>query len=103
MSSSEAMLKTLASDKSALEGEIGDAETAVSDAKALRGDKNTVLHETMSFLKSIAPSCDYMAANFELRKSNREAEIDGLMGAKTALLGGFELNQVSLIQDPCPL
>jgi len=103
MSSSKSMLETLASDKSSLEGEIGDAETAVSDAKALRGEKMGVLHETMGFLKSIAPSCDYMAANFELRKSNREAEIDGLMGAKTALLGGTDLKTVSLLQDPCPL
>merc|ERR1719159_1389111 len=103
MSSTKAMLETLASDKSALEGEIGDAETAVSDAKALRGEKNTVLKETLSFLRSIAPSCDYMAANFELRKSNREAEIDGLMGAKTALLGGTDLKTISLIQDACPL
>jgi len=103
MSSSKSMLETLASDKSSLEGEIGDAETAVSDAKALRGEKMGVLHETMGFLRSIAPSCDYMAANFELRKSNREAEIDGLMGAKTALLGGTDLKTVSLLQDPCPL
>merc|ERR1719465_283584 len=102
MSSSEALLKTMASDKSSLEGEIGDAETAISDAKALRGEKMAVLKETMAFLKSIAPSCDYMAANFELRKANREAEIDGLMGAKTALLGGTDLKPISLIQDPCP-
>jgi len=103
MSSTKALLDNLASDKSALEGEIGDAETAVSDTKALRGEKMQVLKETMSFLKSIAPSCDYMAANFELRKQNREAEIDGLMGAKTALLGGTDLKPVSLIQEPCPL
>jgi len=103
MSSSKSMLDTLASDKSSLEGEIGDAETAISDAKTLRGEKNQVLKETMAFLRSIAPSCDYMAANFELRKSNREAEIDGLMGAKTALLGGTDLKPISLLQEPCKL
>jgi hypothetical protein len=103
MSSTTALLKTMASDKSSLEGEIGDAETAISGAKAMRGEKMTVLKETMAFLKSIAPSCDYMAANFELRKSNREAEIDGLMGAKTALLGGTDLKTISLLQEPCPL
>jgi len=103
MSSSKSMLENLASDKSALEGEIGDAETAVSDAKALRGEKKVVLDDTLKFLRSIAPGCDYMAANFELRKQNREAEIDGLMGAKTSLLGGTDLKPISLIQDPCPL
>jgi len=103
MSSSKSLLEKMASDKSALEGEVGDAGTAISDAKNLRGEKKQVLEETMKFLRSIAPSCDYMAANFELRKQNREAEIDGLMGAKTALLGGTDLKPVSFIQDPCPL
>jgi len=103
MSSTEALLKNIASDKSALEGEIGEAETAMSDARTLRGEKKTLLDDTMSFLRSIAPSCDYMAVNFELRKSNREAEIDGLMGAKTALLGGTDQKAVNtmLIQEPC--
>merc|ERR1719428_2495250 len=90
MSESKTLLETLASNKSELEGEIGGAETAISDARTLRGDKKKLLDDTMSFLRSIAPSCDYMAVNFELRKSNREAEIDGLMGAKTALLGGTD-------------
>jgi DNA repair exonuclease SbcCD ATPase subunit len=103
MSSSKTLLENLASDKSALEGEIGEAETAISDARTLRGEKKALLDDTMSFLRSIAASCDYMAVNFELRKSNREAEIDGLMGAKTALLGGTDQKPVnSFIQEPCP-
>jgi len=102
MSSTEALLKEIASTKSALEGEIGEAETAISNARTLRGEKKALLDDTMVFLRSIAPSCDYMAVNFELRKANREAEIDGLMGAKTALLGGTDLKPVSLVQEPCP-
>jgi hypothetical protein len=104
MSSSQTLLKNIAADKSALEGEIGDAETAISDARTLRGEKKAFLDDTMKFLRSIAPSCDYMAVNFELRKSNREAEVDGLMGAKTALLGGTDQKPVNtmLVQEPCP-
>merc|ERR1719298_243636 len=104
MSESKTLLETLASNKSELEGEIGGAETAISDARTLRGDKKKLLDDTMSFLRSIAPSCDYMAVNFELRKSNREAEIDGLMGAKTALLGGTDQKLVNtmFVQEPCP-
>jgi len=104
MSESKTLLENLASDKSALEGEIGGAETAISDARSLRADKKTLLDDTMSFLRSIAPSCDYMAVNFELRKGNREAEIDGLMGAKTALLGGTDQKLVNtmFVQEPCP-
>merc|ERR1719161_2137903 len=103
MSNSAALLNELASNKAPLEGEIGDAETAISDARALRNDKKAVLDDTMKFLRGIAPSCDYMAVNLELRKQNREAEIDGLMGAKTALLGGTDLKRVSMLQEPCPL
>jgi len=104
MSESKTLLETLASNKSELEGEIGGAETAISDSRTLRSDKKTLLDDTMSFLRSIAPSCDYMAVNFELRKSNREAEIDGLMGAKTALLGGTDQKLVNtmFVQEPCP-
>merc|ERR1719443_2886065 len=84
----EALIKSLESQKSGLEGEVGDAETAVVNAKKTRKDKKKVLDDTMVFLRSIAPSCDYMAVNFELRKANREAEIDGLIEAGASLQGG---------------
>merc|ERR1719316_2197013 len=87
-SDTEALIKSLESEKASLEGEVGDAETAVVDAKATRKDKKKVLDDTMAFLRSIAQSCDYMAVNFELRKANREAEIDGLIEAGTSLEGG---------------
>jgi len=104
MSSSKSLLENLANDKAALEGEVGDAETAISNAKAMRQDKRAVLEDAMKFLRGIAPSCDYMAVNFELRKTNREAEIDGLMGAKTALLGGTDLSKGgAFLQAPCPI
>jgi len=87
-SDTEALIKSLESEKANLEGEVGDAETAVVDAKKTRKDKKKVLDDTMAFLRSIAPSCDYMAVNFELRKANREAEIDGLIEAGASLEGG---------------
>merc|ERR1719158_2187355 len=87
-SETEALIKSLESEKANLEGEVGDAETAVVDAKKTRKDKKKVLDDTMEFLRSIAPSCDFMAVNFELRKANREAEIDGLIEAGASLQGG---------------
>merc|ERR1719311_1127195 len=86
-SETETMISSLESQKSDLEGEVGDAEQAVVDAKKTRADKKKVLDDTMAFLRSIATSCDYMAVNFELRKANREAEIDGLIEAGAALEG----------------
>jgi len=92
-SETEALIKSLNSEKSNLEGEVGDAETAIVDAKKTRSDKKKVLDDTMAFLRSIATSCDYMAVNFELRKANREAEIDGLIEAGASLEGGaFDKN-----------
>merc|ERR1719388_501280 len=84
----EALIMSLTSEKTSLEGEVGDAETAIVDAKQTRKDKKKVLDDTMAFLRSIATSCDYMAVNFELRKANREAEIDGLIEAGASLEGG---------------
>jgi len=101
-SDTEALIKSLEGEKASLEGEVGDAETAVVDAKATRKDKKKVLDDTMAFLRSIASSCDYMAVNFELRKANREAEIDGLIEAGASLEGGaFDKSAGFLQKDEC--
>jgi len=103
-SETEALIKSLESQKANLEGEVGDAETAVVDAKKTRKDKKKVLDDTMAFLRSIAPSCDYMAVNFELRKANREAEIDGLIEAGASLQGGVLAKDAGFLQkgkDEC--
>jgi chromosome segregation ATPase len=100
----EALIKSLESEKASLEGEVGDAETAIVNAKATRTDKKKVLDDTMAFLRSIATSCDYMAVNFELRKANREAEIDGLIEAGTSLEGGVFGKDAGFLQkgnDEC--
>merc|ERR1719182_1006132 len=97
-SDTEALIKSLESEKANLEGEVGDAETAIVDAKKTRKDKKKVLDDTMAFLRSIAPSCDYMAVNFELRKANREAEIDGLIEAGASLEGGVLNKGASFLQ-----
>jgi len=97
-SDTEALIKSLESEKANLEGEVGDAETAVVNAKATRKDKKKVLDDTMAFLRSIASSCDYMAVNFELRKANREAEIDGLIEAGASLEGGVLAKDAGFLQ-----
>merc|ERR1719272_1072415 len=92
------LIKSLNGEQSSLEGEVGDAETATVDAKKTRADKKKVLDDTMAFLRSIAPSCDYMAVNFELRKANREAEIDGLIEAGASLSGGAFNKEAGFLQ-----
>jgi len=87
-SETEAMISSLESEKTNLEGEIGAAEKAMVEAKSTRDKKKAVLDDTLDLLKSIAPGCDFMAVNFELRKANRESEMDGLYEAKASLQGG---------------
>merc|ERR1719178_419652 len=98
MSESKAQIAQIDSDVSDLEGEIGDCELAIKDARASRGDKKKIMDEALMYLRSIAEGCDFMAANFELRKANREAETDGLLEAEAALTGGSFGRSSSLIQ-----
>merc|ERR1719262_1761015 len=81
---------------SLLEGEIADfddqkaqAEQAITEEESQRQDTKNSLDDTIDFLKSIAPDCDYISVNFEIRKKNRWAERDGLEMAK-AILSGAE-------------
>jgi len=87
-SETEAMISSLESEKTDLQGEIGAAEEDMTNAKSTRDKKKGVLDDTLDVLKSIAPGCDFMAVNFELRKANRESEVDGLYEAKASLQGG---------------
>merc|ERR1719201_2721708 len=98
MAETKAQIEKIDSDVSDLEGEIGDCELAIKDARATRGDKKKIMDEALMYLRSIAEGCDFMAANFELRKANREAETDGLLEAEAALTGGSFGRSSSLIQ-----
>lgn len=97
----EALLESLGNEKADLDGRVGDAEGIVSDSKKERKDKKEQLDNTMAFLRSIAPSCDYMAVNFELRKQNRESEIDGLVEAGASLGGASFTPEAGLLQEEC--
>merc|ERR1719230_1100538 len=88
MASSEAQIKQIEQDIADLMGEIGDNEMAIKDARQKRKSEKAVMEDGMMYLRSIASGCDFMAANFELRKENREAETDGLLEAEAVLTGG---------------
>merc|ERR1719161_3180208 len=81
-STTENTIGKLEDQKAEYEEEVGDKEGDIEVAKGERSDKKKILDETMAYLKTIAPGCDYMAVNFELRKQNRAEEIEGLAEAK---------------------
>merc|ERR1719181_2070459 len=45
------------------------------------------LKAVMDYLKEIAPGCDFIAMNFNIRLTNRQMEVDGLKKAKSILQG----------------
>merc|ERR1719388_393268 len=87
-STTENTIGKLEDQKAEYETQVGDKEEDIEVAKGERSDKKKILDETMAYLKTIAPGCDYMAVNFELRKQNRAEEIEGLAEAKASLSGG---------------
>jgi hypothetical protein len=95
-STTENTIGKLEDQKADYEEQVGDKEGDIEVAKGERSDKKKILDETMAYLKTIAPGCDYMAVNFELRKQNRAEEIEGLAEAKASLQGGA----FNLLQKP---
>merc|ERR1719265_710241 len=88
MANSAAQIEKIDADVVDLMGEIGDNDMAIKDARSKRKSEKAVMDDSLMYLRSIAEGCDFMAANFELRKANREAETDGLLEAQAALMGG---------------
>jgi len=87
-SDNEAIITDIRDQIAALELQVGDEEEVISVSKSKRKDKKGQLEQTMTFLRTIAPGCDFIAVNFQTRKDERAAEIDGLLEAKAALHGG---------------
>jgi chromosome segregation ATPase len=67
------------------EGEIGDLNTNTAERKTENSGKHGVMSDTVKVIESKRPGCNFITVNFQLRKSNRQIEIDGLKKAKTIL------------------
>merc|ERR1719181_1403418 len=80
-------ISSLNTSKGELEGKIAADETSMGTEKGERTTNQGSLASTLSFLKSIAPGCDFIAVNFDIRLKNRQAEMDGLQKAKAILEG----------------
>merc|ERR1719161_2470847 len=76
--------ETLESDSAA---SISGLNAEISDLATQEENDKSTLDDTIDILKSIAPECDYISVNFEIRKKNRWAERDGLEKVKAILSG----------------
>merc|ERR1719272_830890 len=74
---SETQIKDLEDDISELEGTKGDKESDMKDTKENRLTSHGELEAVMEKIKDAAGGCDFMTVNFDVRKKNRQIEIDG--------------------------
>ena len=70
----DASIGSLQSTKSDLEGTMADDEGSMVEEKGERTSNQEDLDSTLAFLKEIAPGCDFIAVNFDIRLAVLEAE-----------------------------
>jgi peptidoglycan hydrolase CwlO-like protein len=87
--------------KKALEGSIADLEQNIVDMNANMADKQETIEETkgdrrrskeeltalLDSMRKMAPGGDFFAVNYQVRRKNRQIELDGLYKAKAILEG----------------
>jgi len=83
-----------------LEGTLGKAEDDLSTAKLNRKTTKEDLDAQLKEIASVEPGCDFLTLNFEVRKTNRLAEIGALDKAKFLLVGAGD--QVNCDEVVCP-
>merc|ERR1719197_702944 len=83
----EAAIEAKTQTKSDLEGEIASDSEARTTENTTKADNEGQLKAVMDYLKEIAPGCDFIAMNFNIRLTNRQMEVDGLKKAKAILQG----------------
>jgi hypothetical protein len=83
----EAAMEAKKQTQSDLEGEIASDSEARTQENTTKADNDAQLKAVMDYLKEIAPGCDFIAMNFNIRLTNRQMEVDGLKKAKSILQG----------------
>merc|ERR1719160_1464496 len=73
--------------KADLEGGIAADEESRTAENSTKATNQGELDSIMSYLKEIAPGCDFIAMHFKMRLTNRQLEKDGLLKAKAILQG----------------
>merc|ERR1719335_1750198 len=81
------------------EGEKADAEATLVQLQKEHKDKNKELYLKEKELKDLHMECDWLIANYEVRKTARAGEVDSLKKAKAVLSGAdYSLLQTSAVR-----
>merc|ERR1719460_2120654 len=83
----EAAMEAKKQTVSDLEGEMASDSESRTQENTTMADNQGQLKAVMDYLKEIAPGCDFIAMNFNIRLTNRQMEVDGLKKAKSILQG----------------
>mmetsp|Transcript_106419 Transcript_106419/g.185123 ORF Transcript_106419/g.185123 Transcript_106419/m.185123 type:complete len:696 (+) Transcript_106419:81-2168(+) len=83
-------IKNLNDDIDAAKGTRANKDQEVADWNIERASLKNTISATLQVMKDKAPTCDFMTVNFEVRKANRENEVEGLRKAKTILQAAHE-------------
>merc|ERR1719331_3442491 len=83
----EAAIKAKEQTVSDLEGDMASDSEMRTTENTTMADNQAQLKSVMDYLKEIAPGCDFIAMNFNIRLTNRQMEVDGLKKAKAILQG----------------
>jgi hypothetical protein len=67
------------------EGIISESKTEISNQEGIKKEKTELLEAVVKELKDAKEGCDFICVNFEMRKENRELEVEGLKKAKEIL------------------
>jgi hypothetical protein len=85
-----------------LQGTLGKAEDDQAQAKLDRKTTKQDLDAQLKEIASVEPGCDFLTLNFEVRKTNRLAEIGALEKAKFLLVGAGEQKKCEdVVCAPC--
>merc|ERR1719469_145064 len=83
----EKLKEELIQNKNDLEGQIARLGETKDEEHATMDTNNVNMKDEKDYLAKITPDCDWIIGSFEKRAAARTAEMDGLSGAKEALVG----------------
>jgi hypothetical protein len=66
---------------------VGDKTTDIETTKTERSTKKSELEAVMIEIKGAEPGCNFFTVHFDVRRTNRQIEVDGLLKAKAVLQG----------------
>merc|ERR1719263_2429307 len=83
-------LEALNAKKVTLEQLEADLDEKIAETGEEKLGKKTMKAQKKQYREDLKPKCDWMKDAFDTRRTNRQAEMDGMMHAKASLAGGEE-------------